>query len=181
MRDIPREIPINYRLEILFSGSFFIIGLVFLLLGSLVIYFRNSISYDEWYAYGAIILFLWGVLLIIYTILKGIKKLNFLIWGKMVYGRLLKKEFTFKDISGNASYKADFMYPYGTKNHKTEIDIPEAYNMEEDNFYLLIIERDHPEKAICLEQFSENFIRFFINRYHEQAKAALREQGLSNG
>lgn len=178
IRERPRRIPIRFKLEIIFSGTFYIVGLIFAMIGSAVLYFSPALQEKKGLYFLMIGLIIWGAGLILYTVAKGLRHLKVLQWGKIIYGKLVEKEPGYRDVSGQISYKAVFHFPLKRKQRSASLDIMEAYNMDIGKYYLLLVDEDHPGNIRCLEQFSEEFIRYFLTSYHASAKNALREQEL---
>jgi len=81
-------------------------------------------------------------------------------------------------IGGQVTHKATFSFPFQLKTHRATLEILEAYDMEPEHYYLLLVNENDPEEVVSIEQFSKSFIRYCLRTNQLCIKQAMREQGL---
>ncbi len=178
MRDTPRNIPLRLKLEVLFSGIYFTVGVTFMISAVLFLVIFGWESTTDTLKVTAIIFLLWGLGLIIHSVQTNWRKVNRLIWGKIYFGRLLERKKSFSDPLGNVYYECSFDYEYRQKNHQPVLYIRNAYDLEDHRYYILLIDEENPEKPGCIHEYSERIIRYIHQYYGDAIIQAKRNQQL---
>ncbi len=178
MREVPRSFPFVYKMIILTSGLYFVVGATFFV-SALTVLLITGLDYQNWKVSIWVVIFLiWGFALMQYTIASNYRKLRLLIWGKIWFGKMTHRVKSYSDFTGNVMFQCDFFYTYQNNDYRGKILIPEAYELEEGNHYMLLINENHPEKVVCIHQFPRKFKTYFLNQFKSSISLAQRNQNL---
>lgn len=178
MREVPRRIPTGLKLQALTSGLFFLVGLTFFIAAISFILFRGFDELDWTRQLGAAVFLLWGFSLMVYKMVRNRARLRLLIWGRLYLAELVSREKSHTDFVGRVSFDCRFEYTYHNRSYGISIMIPEAYEMEEGNYYVIVLNEDNPEDIASPFQFSKQFTTFFLSAFEASIQQAKRNQRL---
>ncbi len=175
IRVTPRTFPLFYQIQILLGGIYISLGFGLLIFASIsFLIFNEKLDYES-VVYSTVTVAFLGSVLIIYSLVKNHKKIKLLTWGLVIFGKLESKDRGYREMTGNFNFACIISYVYRLKSYMKTLQIREAYEMEEGDFFILIIDEEHPESVICLEQFSESFRQYFKRKYQFSIKEAERK------
>ncbi len=179
MRDTPRVLPFRVKLRILTSGLFFFVGIT--ILTSTYFVFRYLIKdlQNTQIQIAGIVLLIWGLSLIIYSLIRNYRRLSLLIWGRMYFAELVKREKSFVDFVGTVFHECHFTIVHEGKGYDISLDIPDPFDLEEESHYILFYKQQNPVQVVCLHQFSKSVMRFFIESHYSNIQLGKKEQGLT--
>jgi len=175
IRETPRTFPIFYQIQILLGGIYISLGFGLLIFAGIsFLIFNEKLDYET-LAYSTVTVAFLGSVIIFYSLTKNYRKIKLLTWGHVIFGKLESKDQGYREMTGNFNFACIISYVFRLKSYTKTFQIREAYEMEEGDFFILIIDEEHPERVICLEQVSESFRQFFKKKYQVSIKEAERK------
>jgi hypothetical protein len=180
IRETPRSFPLFYQIQILLGGIYTSLGLGMLIFSGIsYLIFREKLDSDT-LLFATFSASFVGIILLGFNIVKNYEKIRLLTWGIVLFGKLKSKDQGYRVMTGNYNFECEIIYQYRLRKYSQTLQIQEAYEMEEGDFFILIIDEEQPQRLVCLEQFSESFREFFKRRYSYSIREAERKLDRSN-